>query len=198
MKCDMDTDGGGWTVILRRRKNINVQVDFNRTLDEYEDGFGNLNTEFWIGLRNIHCLTTRDDVDLLIDLRQTGGSRMTWIYRKFKVDGPSEKYLLHIAEAEGPQDGYDAMATNNGMIFTTVDDDNDGHNNFNCANIVGGGGWWYNSCDAVRLTGSHQRRYLGWHDGISKFIYYQDVDMMIRPKSCQPYNQETDEQCLKK
>ena len=69
VKCDMDTDGGGWTVILCRRKNINVHVDFNRTWDEYEEGFGNLNTEFWIGLRNIHCLTTRDDVDLLIDLR---------------------------------------------------------------------------------------------------------------------------------
>ena len=194
----MDTDGGGWTVILRRRKNINVHVDFNRTWDEYEEGFGKLNTEFWIGLRNIHCLTTRDDVDLLIDLRQAGGSRMTWIYRKFKVDGPSEKYRVHIGEAEGPQDGYDATANYmNGMMFTTVDDDNDRHNHFNCAYIIGGGGWWYNIyCDRLRLTGSHEGRFLRWYDGTSESIYYQDVDMMIRPKSCQSYNQ--DEQCLKK
>ena len=192
----MDTDGGGWTVILRQRKNINVHVDFNRTWDEYEDGFGNLNTEFWIGLRSIHCLTTRDDVDLLIDLRQAGGSRMTWTYHKFKVDGFSEKYRLHIGEAEGPQDGFDAMGTYNGMLFTTVDQDNDDHYHFNCAYIIGGGGWWYRDCDTVRLTGSHQRKFLVWYDGASEGIYYQDVEMKIRPKSCQPYNQ--DEQCLKK
>ena len=194
--CDIDTDGGGWTVILRRKKNINLHVNFNRTWNEYENGFGNLNTEFWIGLKNIHCLTTRDDVDLLIELRQAGGSAMTWIYRKFKVDGSNEKYRLHIGEAEGPQDGFDAMAVSNEMMFTTVDDDNDNHRHFNCAEIIGGGGWWYNNCDTVRLTGLHQTRLLIWHDGTSERHYYQDVEMKIRPKSCQPYSQ--DEHCLQK
>ena len=191
----MDTEGGGWTVILRRRKNINVHINFNQTWNEYENGFGDLKTEFWIGLRNIHCLTTRDDVDLLIDLRQAGGSGMAWIYHTFKVAGSNEKYRLHIGESEGPPDGFDALAVCDGMRFTTIANDNDDHY-FNCADVRRGGGWWYYNCNDVRLTGSHRDRNLIWYDGTSAYLYYQDVDMKIRPKSCQPYNQ--DKQCLNK
>ena len=122
---------------------------------------------------------------------------MTWIYHKFKVDGPNEKYCLHIGEAEGPKDGFDAMAVYNGMQFTTVDDDNDDHYHFNCAEVLGGGGWWYKNCDMVRLTGSHNGRFLMWHDGTSERLYYQDVEMKIRPKSCQSYNQDEQRSSIK-
>ena len=64
--CDMDTDGGEWTVIMRRKRSVFSNVNFIRKWDDYENGFGNLNTEFWLGLRNIHCLTTRD-VDLIME-----------------------------------------------------------------------------------------------------------------------------------
>ena len=92
--CDMDTDGGGWTVIMIRKRSVFSNVNFNRKWDDYENGFGNLNTEFWLGLRNIHCLTTRDDVDLIIDLRENNGNGMTWIYHLFKVNGSNDKYRL--------------------------------------------------------------------------------------------------------
>ena len=47
--CDTTSGGGGWTVIQRRRDG---SIDFkNRDWVEYEDGFGNLNDEFWLGLR---------------------------------------------------------------------------------------------------------------------------------------------------
>ena len=187
----MDTDGGRWTVILRRRRNVFPNVNFNRPWDDYENGFGDLNTEFWLGMRNIHCLTTKDDVNLLIDPREADGNGMTWIYHKFKVDGSNEKYRLHIGEAEGPPHGYDAMAYHDGMLFTTTGNDNDLSGN-NCA-IDAGGGWWFNSCYRGFLTGAHtdsqtwQR--LLWYSGIapiqtSTFNYYQDVEMKIRPKAC--------------
>ena len=47
--------GGGWTVI-QRRKDGNIEFE-ERDWVKYEDGFGNLNGEFWIGLRSMHCLT---------------------------------------------------------------------------------------------------------------------------------------------
>lgn len=53
--CDMITEGRGWTVI-QRNKNGSL-VNFNRSWNDYEKGFGDLNTEFWYGLYPISCLT---------------------------------------------------------------------------------------------------------------------------------------------
>ncbi|XP_052813147.1 semaphorin-5A-like [Mya arenaria] len=44
--CDMDTDGGGWTVFQRR---FDGSIEFNRSFVEYEQGFGSLDGEFWMG-----------------------------------------------------------------------------------------------------------------------------------------------------
>ena len=33
--CDMDTDGGGWVVIMRRKKSVFAQVNFFRPWDTY-------------------------------------------------------------------------------------------------------------------------------------------------------------------
>ncbi|XP_055942901.1 techylectin-5B-like isoform X2 [Argiope bruennichi] len=53
--CDMETDGGGWTVIQRRGK-FPVQQDFYLDWESYQNGFGNLTKEFWLGNKNIREL----------------------------------------------------------------------------------------------------------------------------------------------
>ena len=63
--CDMTTDGGGWTVIQRNKKNS--LVNFNRNWVEYEEGFGDLTTKFWYGLSAIHCLTQRGQWEMRVD-----------------------------------------------------------------------------------------------------------------------------------
>ena len=85
-------------------------MNFKRSWDQYENGFGSLNTEFWIGLRNIHCLTTRDEADLIINLQEDNGNGMTWTYHTFRVNGSNDKYRLEIGEGEGPIGANDAMA----------------------------------------------------------------------------------------
>ena len=52
MNCDMETDCGGWIVIQRRNASLGT-VNFTRNWEDYENGFGDLDDEFWIGLRNI-------------------------------------------------------------------------------------------------------------------------------------------------
>ena len=47
--CDTKSGGGGWLVIQRR--NIKSSTNFHRGWSEYEDGFGDIDDEFWFGLR---------------------------------------------------------------------------------------------------------------------------------------------------
>lgn len=54
VNCDMETDGGGWTVIQRRGGRFRGRVDFNRTWNDYADGFGELDGEFWFGNEVVH------------------------------------------------------------------------------------------------------------------------------------------------
>lgn len=58
--CDMETDGGGWTVFMKRQRQTE-QLDFNRTWDDYRAGFGNPDEEYWLG----GCSTQQQDNSIL-------------------------------------------------------------------------------------------------------------------------------------
>ena len=176
-------NGGGWMVILRRQKNATQQVSFNRLWTDYERGFGDLNTEFWYGLRNMHCLTNREEVELQVEVRQNDGTGGIWTYGYLKIDGPETNYTLHIGQAQGPSGGYDAMAYHNGTQFTTTDWDNDAHSG-NCATYQNGSGWWYKSCYYALLTGSHSISRLHWRSRQGTFTNYPFAEMRLRPKNC--------------
>ena len=138
---------------------MSKQVNFNRSWADYEQGFGDLNTEFWYGLRNIHCLTEREEVELQIEVRKDDGTGQVWIYSYFDVDGPETNYTLHIGQAQGSSGGTESMGYQNRMQFSTTDRDNDVWSTVNCASSWGGG-WWYKNCFHSLLTGSHSSRRL--------------------------------------
>ena len=62
--CDMRSYGGGWTVIQRRGDYGNPENYFQRSWNEYKDGFGSPKKEFWIGLDALHELTWNEPVDV--------------------------------------------------------------------------------------------------------------------------------------
>ena len=129
----MDTDGGGWIVIQRR---INGgKINFTRNWEAYELGFGDLEGEFWFGLRKYHCLTTREEVELRIDLRNITGTNVTWTYQEFQVDGPEDNYRLHIGQGVGTL-GSIYTVDNNNRVFSTYDRDNE----WNCGKSQRGDG----------------------------------------------------------
>lgn len=52
--CDMETSGGGWTIIQRRKSGL---VSFYQDWRQYKQGFGSIRGDFWLGNEHIHRLT---------------------------------------------------------------------------------------------------------------------------------------------
>ena len=89
---------------------------------DYVYGFGDLEGEFWYGLENIHCLTTREDVELRIEVGNETTPSIVWTYQLFRVGGAETNYVLTIGEGEGTG-APDGMAYQNGSPFSTRDRD---------------------------------------------------------------------------
>ena len=99
--CDQTTAGGGWTVFQKR---YNGTVDFFRAWDDYKQGFGNLNGEFWLGLEKIHRLTARSSNKLRVDLEDFYGKTAFAEYGSFSVASERAKYLLGLRVYSGETD----------------------------------------------------------------------------------------------
>ena len=171
-----------------QRRVPNGTVNFYRGWNDYEEGFGDLDSEFWYGLRNIHCLTTRESVELRIDLQDEQGNKVTWVYQQFSVDGPDQKYRLYIGQGPGSRNAMTVPHNHNNTYFSTFDHDNDNRSGLNCA-AHQRGAWWYNSCALSNLNGPHNGQKnswhrLTWHNG-THWAYYPSVEMKVRPKTCQ-------------
>lgn len=144
--CDMDTDGGGWTVFQRRKNGL---VNFYRDWDAYKRGFGFLNGEFWLGNERIHKITSQEDYTLRVDLEDFSGNHRYATYSKFSVGPESRGYILDVNGYNG--NAGDSIKDHSGHQFTTKDRDND-KNDGNCA-VMFKGAWWYTSCHASNLNG---------------------------------------------
>ena len=96
--CDQKTAGGGWTVFQKR---FDGTVDFFRTWDDYRQGFGNLNGEFWLGLDKIYRLTASSSNKLRVDLEYVRDGRAFAEYQSFSVANEEEKYLLILGSYSG-------------------------------------------------------------------------------------------------
>ena len=118
--CDQDTDGGGWTVILRRIYGEN-RINFMRNWNEYSNGFGNIEKEFYAGNNLIHALTTSSKQQLRIDLADYEGNEKYAKYNFFKVDDAASNYVLNISGFYG--NAGDSLKRHNGEKFATVDKD---------------------------------------------------------------------------
>ena len=188
--CDMETDGGGWIVIQRRNASLGT-VNFYRNWEDYVNGFGDLDGEFWIGLENIHELTNQQDVELQVTV-WNDDETITWNYTTFRVASAASKYYLSVSGGTG--DGVtDGLAYSNGRQFSTFDRDNDQYKYLNCASSYQGGWWYYRYryssggtlCTRANLNGRHEstssNARLFWG---SPGNNYDNSEMKIRSKTC--------------
>ena len=141
--------------MFQRRKD--GSVDFYRNWDQYVNGFGDLNGEFWLGLRHINEITAHSSSTLRVDLPSGYYAK----YSSFSVGDSASKYTLSVSGYSGNA-GYEiSLNYHNGMKFTTLDQDNDNWP-YNCASQNSRGGFWYNACHYVNPNGEYNS-YLYWY-----------------------------------
>ncbi|XP_044193608.1 microfibril-associated glycoprotein 4-like [Thunnus albacares] len=148
--CDMDSDGGQWTMFQRR---MDGSVNFYRPWDQYKKGFGIAAGEYWLGLENLFHLTVRKTVELLVEMEDFSGNKVSARYSSFSIDPESYGYKLYVS---GFTDGGagDSLSYHNGHKFTTVDKDQDSSYT-NCARATLGA-FWYNGCHHANPNGVYR------------------------------------------
>ncbi|XP_078090793.1 microfibril-associated glycoprotein 4-like isoform X2 [Mustelus asterias] len=184
--CDMENDGGGWTVFQTRKDG---SVDFYRGWADYKQGFGTADGEYWLGLENIHSLTARRRYELRIDLEDFENKTVYAKYKEFAlsptaINAEENGYRLQV---QGFLDGGagDSLAYHNGLKFSTFDKNHQGP--FNCAQN-NSGAFWYKSCHTANLNGlylkgSHPSYANGVHWATWTGYYYslKATAMKMRP-----------------
>ncbi|XP_040051520.2 tenascin isoform X3 [Gasterosteus aculeatus] len=177
--CDMSTDGGGWIVFLRRQSG---RLEFFRNWKNYTGGFGDMNDEFWLGLSNMHKITTGGQYELRVDLRDKGETAYAQ-YDKFSVSEPRTRYKVHVGGYSGT--AGDSMTYHHGRPFSTYDHDNDIAVT-NCAQSYKGA-FWYKNCHRVNLMGrygdnSHSKG-VNWFHWKGHEHSIEFAEMKIRPSN---------------
>jgi len=189
--CDMQTAGGGWLTILRRSTN-SQDNDFSRFSDEYTEGFGDLSTDFWIGLRTMHLLTRNGDCEMRVDLFNNETKESAHVhYDVFKI-GDYPNFKLEIGEFSPSSDDLkDSLSEFNNKTFKAQKDSSD--ENDEC--VKGRNGWWYveGSCVIMGSVLTKPSKDLHWwakQHGQNIQKKFDRYEMKIRPKSC-PVTEQT-------
>ncbi|XP_056097472.1 microfibril-associated glycoprotein 4-like [Rhinichthys klamathensis goyatoka] len=157
-----DEDNGGWTVIQRR---MDGSVNFYRPWNQYKRGFGNVESEYWLGLENMYQLTRNRKYMLRVDLEDFEGRKGFAQYSSFSVDPESDGYRLGLLfsrvsrdqsykrHVSGFTDGGagDSLSGHNDQKFSTFDKDQDSYGN-NCAKEYLGA-FWYKFCHNANPNG---------------------------------------------
>ncbi|XP_062615886.1 fibroleukin-like [Saccostrea cucullata] len=182
--CDMDTAGGGWTVIQNR---VDGKVNFSRRWQDYKFGFGDVLTSYWIGNDVIHELTKNNSSSLYVSITGKDGTTRYIQYDTFSISGEDDDYRLYIAgNALGTLDDrmrYGTTDNINGMKFSTYDKDND-LDSSNCTDMMGVGGWWFNACNDAYLNGQYPpgKWEQPWFRTFNKGSQISSTRMMIKRK----------------
>ncbi len=178
--CDTQTDGGGWTVIMRRSDNT---TDFGRDWEEYVNGFGNLEGNFWYGLQALNQLTSPLDQDweLRVDLTYKNGSSIFAMYSYFRVEGKDSDYALHLNYFSNISTASNILKVFSEKTFSTIDK---GMKSRECAELLTGGWWYADDCRGVGnvgpiLTAPYGHRQARWFHN-HEFVTFAQYEIKIR------------------
>ncbi|XP_078263254.1 fibrinogen-like protein 1-like protein [Rhinoraja longicauda] len=184
--CDMQSAEGGWTII--QHITANSSLDFDRTWQDYKQGFGFVNGDHWLGNDFMHRITSKpNEYKLGIKLINVNGEMKWGEYDPFFIENEESRYKIRLGLYHGT--ATDALTKDteayihDNQKFTTKDSDNDNYSQ-NCAKLelngIPGGGWWYNACAGANLN---RRNVVYWQNDCNKENLCKYAWMMIKPNS---------------
>ena len=179
----------GWIIIQQR---LGYTFDWNLPWGNYRAGFGSTDADYWLGLERMHLLTSSQPYRLRVEVQERSAN--LWYsaeYWSFKIgDELNDKYRLEVSgysgdagdsfQFEGSKYSYsgDGNYYQNGMKFTTYDQDNDLHPTANCA-ASNEGGFWFKRCHMGCLTCKKDR--FDWYT-LSTSGHIANSRMLIKPQ----------------
>lgn len=183
--CDMEGKDDKWTVVLSRHP-LEKQLDFNRGWRDYREGFGDPETEYWIGNDILHDMTNERPQILLVEMTDWDENERYAQYQTFLVEDEDAQYRLHVGQYSG--DAGTSFSEHDNMRFSTSDRDNDNHGSNNCA-ATHKGGFWYKRCHKVSPTSlllekQKSSRGITWHSWYSDYTTLKKITFKLKPKSC--------------
>lgn len=101
-------------------------------IDCTQQGFGNLDGEYWLGLENLYWLTSQVTYKLRVSLEDWQGRQMYAEYDSFRVEPENDWFRLRLGSYQG--NAGDSLSWHNNKAFTTLDRDKDAYSgNPSCA-----------------------------------------------------------------
>ncbi|KAF1373440.1 hypothetical protein PFLUV_G00238880 [Perca fluviatilis] len=182
--CDMDSEGGRWTVFQRR---MDGMVNFYRGWDQYKTGFGIAAGEYWLGLESLFYMTLWKKYELLVDMEDFEGNKVFARYSSFSIDSESSGYTLNVSGFINGGAG-DALRYHNRQKFSTLDKDQDSSDTRNCARTFLGA-FWYRDCHHANPNGVYHwgadstlyRVGVEWNQWKGPNFSLKTISMKIRP-----------------
>lgn len=171
--CDMETDGGGWTLIATNDKPTTF-TNFNKNWAEYSEGFGSVLKPKgigWLGNYYIHVLTASG-----VTMQIRTNNSIIHEYSSWGVSSEGDKYKMTFGTSPNSNDG-NYFSYQSGMYFTTYDNDNDLHPS-NCASGTETG-WWHRDCYQMSFAGNTGSR-VYWRTPSGSPEYVDYIQMWVR------------------
>lgn len=91
----------------------------------HQQGFGNLDGEYWLGLEHLYWLTKQAHYKLRVAMEDWQGRHVFAEYSSFHLEPETDWYRLRLGDYSG--NAGDSLSWHNNRAFTTLDRDKDGY-----------------------------------------------------------------------
>lgn len=90
-----------------------------------QQGFGNLDGEYWLGLEHLYWLTAQAQYKLRVAMEDWQGRQVFAEYNDFRLEPESDGYRLRLGSYSG--NAGDSLSWHSNKAFTTLDRDKDAY-----------------------------------------------------------------------